>query len=357
MARALELAARGGHDVRPNPRVGALLVDSSERVVGEGWHASFGGAHAEVGARRGSAAADLADCTLYVNLEPCCYHGKTPPCTELILRAGVGRVVVGALDANPKVAGAGVLKLRESGVAVETGVLEAQCRELNAGFLTHMGLGRPWISLKIAQSLDGFMAPTDGTSQWITGQESRTRVHEMRAEADAVMTGTGTMLADNPALTVRHVEGPQPRRIFLDRRARVPATANLLCDHHLATTIAVTANGRAEAFSELQAAGGAVMEVVEMDGHLSLGEIMQALGSLEIQALLVESGPTLASSLLEAGLVDELLIFTAPIILGGGKPSFTLPGRATLSDAIRAKNIRYERLGDDNLAILTLRQP
>jgi diaminohydroxyphosphoribosylaminopyrimidine deaminase / 5-amino-6-(5-phosphoribosylamino)uracil reductase len=357
MARALELAARGGREVRPNPRVGAVLVSSKNQVLGQGWHARFGGPHAEVGALADAPDVDLDDCTLYVNLEPCCYHGKTPPCTDLILRKGVGRVVVGALDANPRVAGSGVAALRQAGVAVETGVLEAECRAIIAGFLTRMKLGRPWVSLKIAQSLDGFMAPAQGPSRWITGPESRARVHLLRAEADGVLTGTGTMLADNPALTVRHVPGPQPRRIFLDRRGIVPKSSRLLSDEHVPATIAVTATGRSALFASLRAAGGTVLEVATAAGALSLPDILRRLGELKIQHLLVEGGPTLASSLLEAGMVDELMVFTAPILLGGGKPSAVLPHRGTLNDAIRPLRTQYERLGDDNLTTLTLRLP
>ncbi len=334
MRRALELASRGGREVRPNPLVGCIVVGAAGEVLGAGWHGQFGGPHAEVMALKDLVGVDLSEATLYVNLEPCNHHGKTPPCTDLLLSRGVGTVVVGAMDPNPRVSGEGIRHLRESGVEVRTGCLDEECTAVNAGFFRRMLTGRPHVTLKIAQSLDGYVAPRVGSSQWITGEASIKRVHAMRAEADAVLTGTGTVLADDPSLTVRLVEGPNPIRLVLDRRGVLPVSARVLSDGGRTTVIR----------------GPVVNERIDLSAALT------ALPE-EILYLMVEAGPRLTSSMLSDGLVDELHVFTAPVLLGGGRRAFDDPARETLADALRATAVEYERVGLDMLTRITLREP
>jgi diaminohydroxyphosphoribosylaminopyrimidine deaminase/5-amino-6-(5-phosphoribosylamino)uracil reductase len=334
MRRALELASRGGRAVRPNPQVGCIVVGSAGEVLGAGWHEEFGGPHAEVNALRDLDGVDLSEATAYVTLEPCSHHGKTPPCADLLLNRGIGTVVVGVLDPNPRVSGEGVRRLEAAGVAVRTGCLEDECRAANAGFFRRMLTGRPHITVKIAQSLDGFVAPRVGSSQWITGEASRKRVHAMRAEADAVLTGTGTVLADDPSLTVRHVSGPDPLRLVLDRRGVLPVSARVLSDGGRTTVIR-----------------GPVV-----NDRIDLAAALTALPA-EVLYLMVEAGPRLTSSMLADDLADELHVFTAPVLLGGGRRSFDDPARETLADALRANAVEYERVGVDMLTRITLKAP
>ena len=331
MRRALELASRGGRAVRPNPQVGCVVVGPAGEVLGAGWHERYGGPHAEVMALRDLVGVDLSQATVYVSLEPCSHHGKTPPCADLLVSRGVGTVVVGTLDPNPRVSGKGIQRLRESGIRVRTGCLEDECRAANAGFFRRMLTGRPHVTLKIAQSLDGCVAPRVGSSRWITGEASRKRVHAMRADADAVLTGTGTVLADDPSLTVRHVEGPNPLRLVLDRRGVIPVTARILSDGGRTTIIR----------------GPVVNDRIDLSAALT------ALPE-DVLYLMVEAGPRLSSSMLADGLVDELHVFTAPVLLGGGRRSFDDPARETLAEALRATAVDYERVGVDMLTRITL---
>jgi diaminohydroxyphosphoribosylaminopyrimidine deaminase / 5-amino-6-(5-phosphoribosylamino)uracil reductase len=331
----MELARRGATDVRPNPMVGCVVVGRTGEVLGAGWHHRFGGPHAEVHALETLERVDLSGATLYVNLEPCSFHGKTPPCADLIVERGVGTVVIGALDPNPRVSGAGAERLRQAGVSLRIGVLEKECRILNAGFLTRMTLGRPHVTLKMAQSLDGFVAPRKGTSQWITGDSARRRVHAMRSWADAVLTGPGTILADDPSLTVRHAPGRSPLRIVLDARGVVPDGAKVLSDGN--RTLIVRAPQ-------------------DPSGRIDLKSWLSDVDP-SILYILVEAGPTLSSAFLAGGLVDELAVFSAPILMGGGMPSFTDPARKTLAEALRPGGVQYEQVGLDMLTTLSLRQP
>ncbi|NNE71364.1 MAG: bifunctional diaminohydroxyphosphoribosylaminopyrimidine deaminase/5-amino-6-(5-phosphoribosylamino)uracil reductase RibD [Rhodothermales bacterium] len=334
MRRALELAARGGRDVRPNPQVGCVIVGPSGEVLGAGWHQHFGGPHAEVVALQDLEGVDLSAATLFVNLEPCSYHGKTPPCADLLVARGIGSVVVGTLDPNPRVAGRGVEHLRSNGIQVTTGVLEDDARILNAGFFRRMRAGRPYVRLKMAQSLDGRAAPAKGSSRWITCEASRRRVHQMRADADAILTGTGTVLADDPSLTVRHVRGESPLRLVLDRRGVIPPTARVLTDGHATEIIRGPDTG------------------TEIDLAAALAAIRP-----EVLYLMVEAGPRLSSAMIQAGLVDELWVFTAPVVLGSGRASFEDPARETLEDALRGMTVHYEQVGVDMLTRITLQTP
>jgi diaminohydroxyphosphoribosylaminopyrimidine deaminase / 5-amino-6-(5-phosphoribosylamino)uracil reductase len=382
MARCLALAARGSGHVSPNPRVGCVVVDETGAVLGEGWHGRYGGPHAEVAAIRDAearhGAGALRAATLVVNLEPCAHVGKTPPCADLILEKGLPRVVVGTRDPFPAVDGRGIERLRAGGVDVIVGVLETECRRFNEAFFVHVETGRPLVVLKVAQTLDGFVATRTGHSRWVTGEPARARVHALRAALDAVLVGAGTARADDPALTVRRseVRGPrsetegffsdlgpltsglQPLRVVLDRVGALPDTLRLFTDGHAGHTLAVVAEGARPAYeAALRERGGAVLRLPERDGHLDLIALLDALGAgaglpggvRPVQSVLVEAGPGLASALLAADLVDRLLVFVAPTLLGDGLRAFTLPGPDRMDDARRWPETRWETVGDDVL--------
>ena len=350
MRRALDLARRGWGQTAPNPMVGAVVVRDGE-MVGEGWHPRWGEPHAEVLALR-AAGERARGATLYVTLEPCSHTGKTPPCTEAILAAGVARVVVAARDPNPLARG-GVERLRAGGVAVDTGLEEEQARELNAPFFHAFETdgARPWIVLKLAVSLDGAMADARRTRGWITGPESRREVHRLRAGADAVAVGVGTVLADDPALTVRDVEPPRvaPRRVVLDSTLRTPIDAALVrTAREVPTTIVAREPDPARA-SALRAAG------VEILQQPSLDDALRALAGAGIRSMLVEGGPRLTGSLLAAALVDRLIIFQAPVILGAGAlNAFAHTPAAVVSAAPRWRVVERRTFGEDVMTTYAL---
>jgi diaminohydroxyphosphoribosylaminopyrimidine deaminase / 5-amino-6-(5-phosphoribosylamino)uracil reductase len=307
MARALRLAERGIHTTSPNPNVGCVLVQNG-KTVGEGWHERAGQPHAEVHALR-EAGADARGATAYVTLEPCSHHGRTPPCADALIAAGVQRVVVAMQDPNPLVAGQGIAKLRAAGIEVACGLMEAAARELNIGFLSRMTRGIPWVRSKIAASLDGRTALANGASKWITGEAARQDVQHWRARASAVMTGIGTVLADDPQLNVRIETTRQPLRVVLDSKLRMPLQARIL-EGALIYTVSDDASRRAE----LQARGAEV--VVAGTGQVDLAAVMRDLANRGVNDLLVEAGRTLNGALLKAGLVDELVLYLAPRLLG-----------------------------------------
>jgi diaminohydroxyphosphoribosylaminopyrimidine deaminase/5-amino-6-(5-phosphoribosylamino)uracil reductase len=382
MRRCLDLAARGAGRVSPNPRVGAVVLGPDGAVLGEGWHRRYGGPHAEAFAIRAAEAAHgpdaLRTATMVVNLEPCSHHGKTPPCADLIVRKGLRRVVVGMVDPFPAVAGRGLDRLRAHGVDVTVGVLENACRAANAAFVHHVQTGRPLVTLKTAQTLDGFVATTTGDARWVSGEAARARVHRWRAETDAVLVGAGTARADDPRLTVRHPDGdpphagdfprdaegawPQPRRLVLDRTGALPPTLRLFADAHAARTVAVVGAGRPDPpYAEaLRAAGGRLLrlpETPDADGrpHLDLGALLDALGrpgtvgERPVQSLLVEAGPGLATALWHADLVDRYRCFVAPKLLGDGLPAQRGLGITQMADARTFATHAWEPLGDDLL--------
>ncbi len=310
MRCALELAARG-KACSPNPRVGCVLVREG-MIVGRGWHDKCGGPHAEVNAVRDAGDAARGS-TAYVSLEPCSHYGKTPPCADLLIERGVSRVVAGMRDPNPKVDGGGLAKLAKAGVSVTTGVLENECRWMNRGFVRRMMLGRPWVTIKTAASLDGKIALENGESKWITGAESRAAVHAMRAESDAVLTGSGTVLADDPQLTVRDAPGRTPLRVILDRRLRTPSRAKILeGGGTVIFTLGSSPRGRA---AELEAAG-AKLEYIAEKGFLAA--VLDKLCRDGVNYLMVEAGAKVTSAFIASGLCDELALFTAPKIMGRG---------------------------------------
>jgi diaminohydroxyphosphoribosylaminopyrimidine deaminase/5-amino-6-(5-phosphoribosylamino)uracil reductase len=345
MRRALALAERGWGQTAPNPMVGAVVVRDGVSV-GEGWHTRFGEAHAEVEALR-SAGERARGATLYVTLEPCNHHGNTPPCTDAILAAGVRRVVVGTADPNP-VAHGGAERLRSSGVEVQVGVEEAASRELNAPFFHALTSDRPFVRLKLALSIDGALADITRRPGWLTGADARREVHRLRAGSDAVAAGIGTVLADDPLLTVRAFSPPRvpPTRVVFDSSARLPLTSKLVQSAREAPLLVVCWAPDPAHASALEHAG------VELLHAATLPHALRALRARGIHSLLVEGGAALASSLVQEALVDRLIIFRAPLILGGGALSgFAGVPAATIEEAPRWRVLRACRLGDDEMTV------
>lgn len=351
MARAVELARLGEGRTAPNPPVGAVLVRDGS-IVGEGFHPAAGEPHAEIFALR--AAGELArGADLYVTLEPCCHHGRTGPCCEALIATGVRRVYYGVVDPNPRVAGAGLARLRAAGIEVVPGPLTDDCRRLIAPFAKHLRTGRPYVILKAAMTLDGQTATSAGDSQWISGAQSRELVHHLRNRVDAVMVGADTVLADDPRLTVRLPEGGRnPARVVLDGTLRTPPESRVFAGEAPGRRLLMTAVGLPErALAPYRARGVEIVAVPRGDAHLDLGALLDALGTLGLQSLLVEGGGRLSGALLRAGLVDRLMLFAAPLLLGGsdGRPLFHGPGAARLADALRLHDLRVSRVGDDLL--------
>lgn len=391
MARALALAERGLYTTQPNPRVGCVIA-TARGVVGEGWHQRAGGPHAEIFAL-GEAGADAAGATAYVTLEPCGLHGRTPPCADALIEARVARVVIASEDASQN-GGAGIERLRAAGIAVDTGLLREPSRELNVGFSSRIERGRPWVRVKLAMSLDGRTALADGTSKWITGAAAREDVQRWRARSSAILTGIGTVLADNPRLTVRLPEqsltaantsplsptsfdggegwgeggtsaehprnGPgsvprfstgarehknhQPLRVVLDRQLRTPAGSHLL-DRSAPSLLlhAASANADAARFHPVELAS-----IPDLDGALDLHASLALLAKRDINEVHVEAGPTLCGALFEAGLVDELLLYIAPVLLGdSARPLLRLPALADMASRWQLRTLDRRALGED----------
>ncbi len=344
MTRALRLAERALYTTTPNPRVGCVIARDGA-VIGEGWHQRAGGPHAEVNAlRQAGAAARGAD--VYVSLEPCSHHGRTPPCAQALLDAGVRRVVAAMHDPNPRVAGSGLVLLQSHGIEVSSGLMEAQARQLNPGFISRMTRQRPWLTLKIAASLDGRTALANGVSQWITGPAARVDVQQWRARSCAILTGIGTVLADDPQLTVRELEiGRQPLRVVVDSRLRMPLQARILQGGN--TLIACLA-GQAQKAAQLRELGVDVLELPEHDGSVCLNSLMQQLAAREINEVLVEAGTKLNGGLLRQGLVDELLLYYAPTLLGNdARGMLALPLLTSMSERIDLEILSLDRIGQD----------
>lgn len=321
MAQALRLAERGLNGTSPNPRVGCVLVRDG-KVVGEGWHERAGEAHAEVHALNKAGAA-ARGATAYVTLEPCNHFGRTPPCTEALLQAGVVRVVAAMQDPNPLVAGQGLARLAEAGVAVDCGLMQAAARELNVGFVSRMERGTPWLRSKIAASLDGRTALKNGVSQWITGAAARLDVQQWRARSCAVLTGIDTVLADDPQLNVRSVETTrQPWRVVLDSQLRIPLSARLLAPSPnggglgWGKVVIYTAAHQVEKISALEKLGAQVMTLPNANRQIDLSAMLRDLAQRGCNEVLLEAGSTLNGALLQAGLIDELMLYLAPQILG-----------------------------------------
>ena len=327
MTRALELAERGLYTTTPNPRVGCVLVRDGE-VVGEGWHERAGGPHAEVVALE-AAGTRAKRSTAYVTLEPCAHHGRTPPCSEALIRAGVGAVVAALQDPNPLVAGKGLEALRAAGIETHCGLLENEAREVNIGFLSRMTRARPWLRMKIAASLDGRTALSNGRSQWITGADARRDGHHWRARACAVLTGIGTVMEDDPQLTVRDVETPrQPVRVVVDSRLEIPAAARVLGPG----TLIAAARDDSLRRAALQERGAEIIVLPNTAGKVDLGALMAELARRGMNEVHIEAGYKLNGSLLRENLVDELVLYLSPSLLGdAARGMFHLPDLADLS--------------------------
>ena len=344
MARTLELAGRGLYSTAPNPRVGCVVV-ADGMVIGMGWHEKAGMPHAEALALK-AAGARARGATLYVNLEPCSHHGRTPPCVDAIIAAGVKRVVAAMEDPNPKVAGEGFARVRAAGIAVEHGLKEDEARELNVGFFARMTRGRPWMRMKIAASLDGRTALANGKSRWITGEAARADGHRWRARACAVLTGFGTVRDDDPRLDVRGVDTPrQPLKIVVDSKFETSPSARLLKDGR--TLVAGAVNDK-KRIAALEAAGAEVVIIPNERGKVELTKLTEELARRELNEIHVEAGTRLNGSLLQAGVVDELLVYLAPRIIGdSGRGMFHLPELTELSQTTALEIRGVERIGAD----------
>ncbi|TMK99586.1 MAG: bifunctional diaminohydroxyphosphoribosylaminopyrimidine deaminase/5-amino-6-(5-phosphoribosylamino)uracil reductase RibD [Actinobacteria bacterium] len=358
LARAIELARRGTGAVRPNPVVGAVIA-RGEEILGEGWHSEYGGAHAEVNAIEACGLADLSGATLYVSLEPCCHEGKTPPCTEAIVQAGIGRVVVASDDPTEKASGRGLGILRDEGVEVvmADGELTTSARLLNQAFRKHARSGRPWVRFKSAMTLDGKVATRTGDSKWISGEASRELAHRWRASVDAVVVGIGTALADDPQLTARPEGMPaeltrQPRRVVFDTLARLPLTSQLVgAASEVPLTVVVSRAAPRADTDALEAAGVQVIVATGENEPARVRSALDQLGADGIASLLLEGGPHLAGAFLDAEEIDEIRLFLAPLLLGGSAARDPLEGGGVehISEAVRALTFDCERVGDDLL--------
>lgn len=338
MAYALRLAERGLTSTSPNPRVGCVIVKDGQEV-GSGWHERAGLPHAEVVAL--AAAGDRArGATVYLNLEPCSHQGRTPPCADALVGAGVARVVAAMEDPNPKVRGSGFAQLRQAGIQVESGLLEAEARALNVGFVSRMTRGRPWVRLKIAASLDGKTALANGRSQWITGEEARRDAHRWRARSCALLTGIGTVRDDDPQLTVRHVATPrQPLKVVVDSRLELPATARVLAGGNVLVAAAIEDKDR---IAGLRSRGAEVVLLPNAQGKVDLKRLMEELARREVNEVLVEAGSKLNGSLLQEGVVDEILLYLAPSLLGdSARGLVNLP---ELADLAHRRELQIEDL-------------
>ena len=341
MARALQLAARGLFTTSPNPRVGCVIVKDG-RVIGEGWHARAGTPHAEAHALKAAGEA-ARGATAYVTLEPCSHHGRTPPCAEALVNVGVARVVAAMRDPNPLVAGGGIDMLTLAGIDAEVGLMEAEARALNPGFISRMTRQRPWVRLKTASTLDGKTALANGSSQWITGEAARADVQRLRARACAILTGSGTVLADNPRMNVRDFDiGRQPLRVIVDSALRTPAEAAILpalvACHHADPVLRAA----------LEAAGAEVVELPGAAGRVDLAALLRRLAQRGVNEVHVEAGAALNGALLAAGWVDEWVAYMAPMAVGDdARALFARPPLVSLADAARFKLADVRQIGGD----------
>ena len=352
MERALALAAQARGRTSPNPLVGAVIVREGE-VVGEGYHQKAGEAHAEIHALN-QAGALARGATLYVTLEPCCHWGRTPPCTEAVIRAGVAKAFVAMKDLNPRVAGNGIRQLEEAGIHVQVGLCEGEARRLNEVFIKYITTQHPFVILKSAISLDGKIATASGESQWITSQASRLKGHEIRDQVDAILVGVGTVLRDNPSLTTRTPErqSKDPIRIVVDSRGRTPPKAKIFNpDSNAGTLIVVTEHASPQRIEGLKAAGADVLVVEEKEERVCLKTLMRELGRKEITSVLIEGGGEINASALQAGIVDKIMFFIAPKLIGGKDAPGPIGGKgvAHLSEAFELGDVKTTHIDSDFL--------
>jgi diaminohydroxyphosphoribosylaminopyrimidine deaminase/5-amino-6-(5-phosphoribosylamino)uracil reductase len=343
MQRALELAERGRGFVEPNPVVGAVVVRDG-RMVGEGWHRRFGEAHAEINALN-QAGDQARGATIYTPLEPCCHHGKTPPCTDALIRAGIGRVVAAMQDPNPQVAGRGFQQLRQAGIGIEVGVREAEALRLNAPFLKLLATGRPYVHAKWAMTLDGKICTRAGDSKWISGDAARSRVHQLRGRMDAIVAGIGTVLADDPLLTARPPGPRTPTRIILDSCGRLPPNSRLAQTATQAPLLIATL----DTTRPPGLPGTEVLALPAVDGRPSVAALLDELGRRRMTNVLIEGGSEVLGSFRDAGAIDEAHIFIAPLLVGGTEAKGPVGGQGIdrLADGVCMDEWEMERIGDD----------
>ena len=355
MARAIALAGRGLNTTDPNPRVGCVLVKDG-RVVGEGWHQRAGEPHAEAHALN-AAGADARGATAYVSLEPCCHHGRTPPCSQALIQAGVARVVAAMPDPNPRVACRGFAELERAGIHVDTGLLQAEAEGLNPGFISRMTRARPYVRVKLAASLDGRTALASGESKWITGEPARADVQRLRARSAAILTGIGTVLADDPSLTVRDLDiNRQPLRVVLDTQLQMSPQARMLSLS--GTTLVISGAHGADQAAALRPAGAEVLCLPGDRGVVDLTALVRHLAVREVNELLVEAGATLSGALLKAGLVDELIVYLAPHLLGvSARGMFNITGIETMTDRIAIEIQDVRAVGKDWRITASVKNP
>jgi len=345
MTRALALAARGEGAVNPNPLAGAVVV-VDDQIVGEGWHQQFGGPHAEINALNEAGAASNG-ATLYVTLEPCCHHGKTPPCTQRIIPAGIRRVVVATRDPNPAVNGKGLAELRDAGIDVVEGIMEQEARQQNEVFLTFIRRGTPFVELKLAMSLDGRIAAKTGDAKWITGDESRIEGHRLRAKHMAIAVGVETAIQDDPSLNVRHVDGKDPVPIVLDTKGRIPLSSKLLQAPSKAIIATCSMSDKAE--RGIRETGAQVWRLPAANDRVSIEALLARMGEAQLDSLLIEGGGEIAASFLEARAIDKVSFFYAPILIGGrdAVPGIGGIGIEKIAEAMRLERIQTRMLGKD----------
>ena len=347
MKLALRLARKGLGKTSPNPMVGAIIVKDNQ-IIGQGYHHRFGGKHAEINAIE-NARESIDGATLYVTLEPCSYHGKTPPCVDAIIGNNIGRVVIGTLDPNPLVSGKGAEILRRHGIETEVGVLDEECRSLNEAHFKYMTTGMPLVTVKFAQTLDGRIATATGDSQWISSAESQRLAHKLRATNDAIMVGIGTVLADDPHLTARLVKGRNPSRIILDSRLRIPLDSKIVRSQGAAPTIiATTSRADKEKLSRLREMGIEVLVTQEDEaGEIDLCHLLRTLGKRGISSVLVEGGAEVITSLLRRNLADKLVIIIAPKIMGKGIEAVGELNIADVNQTLKLTFAKTYRMGED----------
>ncbi len=347
MKQALKLARKGLGKTSPNPMVGAVIVKDN-RIISQGYHHYFGGKHAEVDALQG-ARGNVAGATIYVTLEPCCYYGKTPPCTDALISHKIGRVVIGILDPNPQVNGRSVEILKQRGLEVKVGILEEECRRLNEPHFKYITTGLPFVTLKFAQTLDGRIATATGSSQWISSEKFRRLAHKLRATHDAVIVGIETVLADDPQLTVRLVRGRNPTRIILDSRLRIPLAARLIKSRELAPIIiATTSRADANKLTALRNLGIEVLVNNEDEAEeVDLNQLLKTLGERGISSALVEGGAGVITSLLRRNLADKVIIAIAPKIMGKGIEAVGELNIREVSQALKLSFKKIYRVGED----------
>ena len=347
MGIAIRLARRGAGKAGPNPMVGAVIV-ANGNIIGQGYHKKCGDHHAEINAIN-SAKKNIKGSTFYITLEPCSHYGRTPPCIDALIRENPGRVVVGSLDPNPEVNGKGVKILRSKGIKVDVGICESDCMQLNEHYFKFIKTGMPYITVKYAQTLDGRIATKSGDSQWISSEASRRYVHRLRSINQGIMVGAGTVVADNPQLTVRHVRGKNPFRIIVDSKLRVPIKSSVLTDANACLTIiATTSDAPAAKIAAVKKQGAEIWVVKkERDGRVSLRDLLRKLGKREIMSVLVEGGSEIITSLLKAGLVDKMIIPIAPMIVGKGLEAIGDLNINKINNSIRFTSFKTMKKGDD----------